>query len=69
MNLAGTSEHLPKIGRSGLGKQFWNIKVKKCRAKAAASTNAGPVTHGANPPHPGVGNEVLPMRDLPRFRV
>jgi hypothetical protein len=51
-----------------LGKQFWNIKVKKCRAKAAASTNAGPVTHGANPPHPGVGNEVLPMRDL-RFRV
>jgi len=25
------------IGRSGLGKKFWNIKVKKCRAKAAAN--------------------------------
>jgi hypothetical protein len=25
------------IGRSGLGKKFWNIKVKKCRVKAAAN--------------------------------
>jgi hypothetical protein len=47
MNLAGTS---------GLGKKFWNIKVKKkCRAKALRiSTNAGPATPGRGP-HPGSG--------------
>ena len=43
------------IGRSGLGKKFWNIKVKKCRVKAAANKHE---CRSANPrrgPHPGRG--------------
>jgi len=43
------------IGRRGLGKKFWNIKVKKCRAKAAANKHE---CRSANPrrgPHPGRG--------------
>ena len=57
------------IGRGGLGKKFWNIKVKKCRVKAAANKHE---CRSANPHGaariPDVGNKVPPMRDLPQVR-
>ena len=45
------------IGRSGLGKKFWNIKVKKCRAKAAANKPCEPRRYGT-------GHHATQLRDL-----
>jgi hypothetical protein len=56
------------IGRSGLGKKFWNIKVKKCRVKAAANKHECRSANPRRDPFPDVGNKVPPMRDLPQVR-